>query len=86
MSEPLGSWADTPETAGAGRSFLVPIVIDAGFLRRRPPLQRLQHASLGIELVMRPVSISDLPPEVLEQILSPLPPADILKMKEVPSN
>lgn len=51
-----------------------------------PPPQRLYPAPLDIELVMRPVSISDLPPETLEQILSPLPPEDILKMKEVPSD
>ncbi|KAF9649084.1 hypothetical protein BDM02DRAFT_3128625 [Thelephora ganbajun] len=32
---------------------------------------------------MRPISLLDLPPEILECILSSLPPADILKMKEI---
>jgi len=61
-------------------------VIDAvGFLYSCNGDSYLWLAPLGVELAMRSVSVSDLPPEILEHVLSSLPPADILKMKEISS-
>ena len=41
------------------------------------------HITAHSESEMRPISVSELPPEVLEPILLSLPPTDILKMREV---
>jgi len=46
-------------------------------------LLRLSPTSPRVKLAMCPVSISELPSEVLEQILLSLHPAEILKAKEV---
>jgi len=55
------------------------IVIDAGFSLNG----FWDHPQPRVEWVMCPVSISELPSEILEHILLSLYTAEILKMKEV---
>ena len=62
-----GNWAG--ERIMIGAAFLWAV---SDFHPRTTPLHR----------VMGPM-LSELPPEMLEQVLASLPPADILKMKQV---